>query len=215
MKKNREIIAEAVGMIDDRFVTEAAECSLQSGIKLRGLHAGLIAACLIVAAAVSIIVIRSVRVGKAGQEQSGNVSVVQTGIAYPRPYTNQDFIKLVSSKATVDETAIIWPWEYKTIYEKYPEAEFGGEEYSLFSYEALTDVSLVGEAIGSCTLQGYDDYTDRKYTETAEVFAVKGGDKSCIIAVKLEEGYVLYRKAIDEKSSKPLGELLRAYGQRI
>lgn len=202
----RETTAEALGMISDRYITEAAEYEpRRSRIRVRG--AGIAAACLVIAAA-GVFAVSYNRIDKT--DQSANVSAVQTGIAYTRPY-NRSFYQSLSGRATVNETAVIWPWEYKTVYEKYPEAEFGGKEYSLFSTEALEDASLVGEAAGSCTLKGYDLYTEQWYTKEAPAFTVKGAD-SCVIAVKIEEGYVLYRTDIDENVRKPLDELLQAYG---
>lgn len=217
MKKYRELTAEAVGLIDDRFIAEAADFSPRR-IKLRGLHAGLAAACLIIAVTVGVIAVRAVRAQKADREQAGNVSAVQTESILPRPY---------ELGISANETAVIWPWEYMTEFERYGEAELDGESYCRFSglardYAPISD-SVIGENLGKCTLKGYDEYTIQDHTapthtEQRDAFAVKGADKAMLIAVKLDKGYALYRSAdnafysIPPYSSTTFGEMASRLG---
>ena len=53
------------------------------------------------------------------------------------------------------ESAIIWPWKYQTVYEKYTELKYDGIEYLGRGREV--SASHVGEIIGNHTVVGYDE----------------------------------------------------------
>ena len=188
----REILADAIGMIDDRYVSEAAEYKPRRRITAG--KAGLAAACLI-AAAVGAVLINTARAG--GSEIPQRESIL------PRPY---------KQSYTLSESAVVWPWEYKTDAEKYTEARLGGRSYRICSAGTVSDTELIGEKLGECTLSGYDDYTGRTYTEGADAYEVSGGDSGLIIAVKLESGYGIYREPDAAMGNARLDSLLRRFG---
>ena len=61
------------------------------------------------------------------------------------------------------ESAIIWPWEYKTAFEKYTSLTINDVEYS--SKGNAVSESLVSDKIGTYTIVGYDEITDKKIYE--------------------------------------------------
>ncbi len=103
------------------------------------------------------------------------------------------------------ESAVIWPWEYQTVYEKYTELKMDGVEYLGRGREV--SASLVGESIGNHTVVGYDEIVDgKKYTEIFEIYQLKYADKSQFVAVKMDGKYYVFRN--DEYAPpKTLGEL--------
>ena len=103
------------------------------------------------------------------------------------------------------ESAIIWPWEYQTVYEKYTELKFDGIEYLGRGREV--SASHVGEIIGNHTVVGYDEINSgKKYTKEFEVYKLKDAAQSQFVAVKMEGKYYVFK---NDKYAPPstLGEL--------
>lgn len=89
-----------------------------------------------------------------------------------------------------NESAIVWPWEYKTIAEQYTIINLNGKEY--YSRGRSVDASLIGELIGTVDVMGYDDYTNQYHKITSEVYGIDGISEDCIVAVKLGEEFYTF-----------------------
>ena len=117
---------------------------------------------------------------------------------YKRQDKYKDFIQ-------TGESAIIWPWKYQTVYEKYTELKYDGIEYLGRGREV--SASHVGEIIGNHTVVGYDEINSgKKYTEEFEVYKLKDAAQSQFVAVKMEGKYYVFK---NDKYAPPstLGEL--------
>ena len=54
-----------------------------------------------------------------------------------------------------DESGIVWPWEYQTVFEKYTEVTIDGIVYR--SHGRLVSEELLGDLIGTYTVLGIDE----------------------------------------------------------
>ena len=108
------------------------------------------------------------------------------------------------------ERAIEWPWKYKTAAEKYPAIKFNGKQFTVKSQNPIHTDAL-GDEIGSCIAEGLDPDTEKKYTETFEVWKIHGISEELMIAAGNEDGFYVY--AADESTAPDtLGKLLELYG---
>ena len=108
------------------------------------------------------------------------------------------------------ERAIEWPWKYKTAAEKYPAIKFNGKQFTVKSQNPIHTDAL-GDEIGSCIAEGLDLDTEKKYTETFEVWKIHGISEELMIAAGNEDGFYVY--AADESTAPDtLGKLLELYG---
>lgn len=197
-------LSEAVGMIDDRFITEAAEFLPQKkSIVIRRFGVATVAACLAVVLLTAVIV---TGLNKVKSDEPADVPGSQAEASgrrfQPRPY---------NQAIAFSETAVIWSWEYMTENEKCQSAELNGIRYTCMSGDPLEDVSEIGESLGKCTVIGVDMTVDKEYRSEREAFAVKGADTGLVIAVKLGSGYFIYR-TLPESFPETLGDVFDPYG---
>ena len=89
--------------------------------------------------------------------------------------------------------SVIWPWEFKTVYEQYSTIEVDGAEYHR-SGNSVSD-SLLDEHIGKFTAVGYDDINDKKYTKDFDVYTLQNVNKSQFIAVRMENDCYVFKNA--------------------
>ena len=172
--------ANVVGHIDDDLITAAAECKKKTKHS-PWLKWGSIAACFALLVIAGTAILPSLFGGDGGTTDK-----------------YKDFIQ-------AGESAIIWPWEYQTVYEKYTELKFDGIEYLGRGREV--SASHVGEIIGNHTVVGYDEINSgKKYTEEFEVYKLKDAAQSQFVAVKMEGKYYVFK---NDKYAPPstLGEL--------
>lgn len=161
--------ANAVGHIDDDLIANATENGTQTK-RISWLKWGSLAACFAVLVIAGAAVLPSL-LGR-------NVT----------PSGNNERYKEYSIQA---ESEIMWPWEYRTVYEKYTNVEIDGIEYS-GKCRAVSEV-LVGEGIGTYTVIGYDGVNaDKKYTAEFEAYKLKDISQSRFIAVKMEDSYYVF-----------------------
>lgn len=178
MKKPR--FSNAVGNLDDDLIEAAAECKRKKKPNL-WLKWGSVAACFAVLVVAGAMILPSLLGGDTGT-----------------PGKYKDIIQ-------AGESAIIWPWEYQTVYEQYTDLELDGVEYRSKGREVSAE--LVSELIGTYTVVGYDETNDKKYTNDFEVYELKYADKSQFVAVKMDGKYYTFKK--DEYAPpSDLGELL-------
>lgn len=188
----RKRISETIGNINGKYVDEAtaytgADAARRSGWLKWGAVAASFAAVLIA----GILVLP--------QFSGGNTNSVLLG-GLIRPYKD---IHVGRGDGDIE-----WPWEEKTIYEKYLSMTFRGEEY--VTRAGTVDRSLLGEVLGNCEAEGYDTYTDQVYRQTFEVRKILGVSEERLVAVDMDgEFYVFMQEEYDPPAT--FGELLGSY----
>lgn len=88
------------------------------------------------------------------------------------------------------ETALAWPWEYKTPTERWEGISLEGKSYRTRAQEI--GEALLGDVLGVCSASGYDIYTETSHPEAFEVRAIQGVDPEKLIAVDLEGTWVVF-----------------------
>lgn len=178
-------IAHAVGLIGDDLIAEAAD--RRKNEKPRRSKAHLIrwaaaAACLAVVAAVAA------------------AAVLRPGQA---PAAGSDGrYRQVTVHAS--ETAIVWPWAYRTAAERYRVLTADGVRYE-GTVRAVSD-TLVGDLIGTYTLSGSDGIDGKTYTVDAPVYRLSHVGQSRAVAVRLDGGCYVFTAA-GHAPPATLGEL--------
>lgn len=177
-------IANAIGQIDDDLVTDAAKCKKKN--KKHWLKWGSLAACFAVIVIVGAAILPSLF--------RENVTPEGTDGRY------KDF------SIQASESAIVWPWEYQTVYEKYRNVEIDGIEYH--GKGRAVSEAWIGERIGNYTVVGYDEVNNgKKYSAEFETYALKDIAQSQFIAVKMEDSYYVF-KSSEYSPPSTLGELM-------
>lgn len=175
-------IVRAVGHIDDDLIAEAQNANEQPK-RHPWLKFGSIAACL----AVVVIAGAAFLPSLLGNEKNG-----KTDGRYKAHHIQSA------------ETAILWPWEYLTVSEKYTALTMDGITYR--SHGRPISEEILGDLIGTYSVTGYDNIDGRTYTEDFEVYRMKYADKSQFVAVKMDESYYVFKKDA-YAPPKTLGEL--------
>lgn len=173
--------SNAIGNLDDDLIEAAAVCKKKPNLWLRW---GSLAACFAVLIIAGALVLPSLLDGvltPGGTNKRYKDFVIQSG-----------------------ELAMVWPWEYQTVYEKYTEVKIDGIEYR--SHGRPVSEDLVGDLIGTYTVLGIEEIEGTKHTEDFEVYQLKYADKSQFVAVKMEGTCYVFKK---DKYEPPytLGEL--------
>lgn len=116
--------------------------------------------------------------------------------------------RLYRKSSASSETALIFPWEYRPVYDRYHAMTFRGEAYRTRANTLSPE--LLGEALGEAEASGYDIYTETAYTEVFPVYAIAGIDPSLLVAVEQEGRFYVFMK---DAYSPPatLGEFLDSY----
>ena len=110
-----------------------------------------------------------------------------------------------SCNVTANESAIVWPWEYKTVTEKFNSFEIADKVYNGKGREVSE--SLIDSKIGDYTVSGYDDITDENHAENCEVYSLKNVSKDKFVAIKIEGRYYVFMNG-EYLPPSTLGELL-------
>lgn len=106
------------------------------------------------------------------------------------------------------ESAIEWPWEYKTVVEQYTAINLNDKEY--YSRGCSVDASLVGELIGTFDVTGYDAYSDQSHKIASEIYRIDGISEAYIVAVKLDGEFYVFSHN-EYVPPENLGEILDNY----
>ena len=106
---------------------------------------------------------------------------------------------------TTNESAILWPWEYETVPEKFNSIEIAGKLYNGKGREVSE--SLIDKKIGDFTVCGYDYITDEKHSEDCEVYSLKDVSQQKYIAMKIEGKYYVFMNG-EYLPPSTLGELM-------
>ena len=102
-----------------------------------------------------------------------------------RPYTDANI--------TVNETPIVWPWNYKTIFEKYETIDIDGIKYTGYMQE-IAEIHI-GNKINSYEATGYDDTSEsvnRIYHQMFDAYEIKDVSPNRLIAVKMDDKYYVF-----------------------
>lgn len=184
--KNKRLL-NIVGEIDDRHIIEAAPAAKKVR-KPVWVKWGAMAACLALVVMAATMMFNT-----------NDASTVLIG-GVEREYGNAHIIG--------GESAIEWPWEYKTLSEQYTSVMIDGREY--VSTGISLDSTLIGETLGVYDVEGYDSYTEKKYQIQAEVFENSGIATEHIVAVKLGENYYTFTNR-EYNPPATFGEVLDEY----
>ncbi len=175
--------SNAIGNLDEDLVEAATECKKKQNHLLK---LGSIAACFAVIIVVGALVLPSLLGGE------------------PTPGGTNDRYKDINIMA--DESGIVWPWEYQTVFEKYTEVTIDGIVYR--SHGRLVSEELLGDLIGTYTVLGIDEIEGDRYTEKFEVYQLKYADKSQLVAVRMEGSYYTFKRD-NYEPPHTLGELFK------
>lgn len=122
----------------------------------------------------------------------------------PTPGGTNDRYKDINIMA--DESGIVWPWEYQTVFEKYTEVTIDGIVYR--SHGRLVSEEILGDLIGTYTVLGIDEIEGDRYTEKFEVYQLKYADKSQVVAVRMEGSCYTFKRD-NYEPPHTLGELFK------
>lgn len=104
-----------------------------------------------------------------------------------------------------ESTAIIWPWEYQTVAERYSTITVNGMEYVNTGHKVSE--TMLKSTLGTFDVSGYDEIKEESHVITGEVYELNDVAASRILAVKLEDGYYVFRN-FEYLPASTLGELL-------
>lgn len=91
----------------------------------------------------------------------------------------------------VGELGVVFPWEYMTTAEKYVYLDVSGEKFVARQREIFE--SYIGSKIGTFKAMGFDNTVDDGiYTETFEVYDIKGISSDELVAAKIEGKYFVF-----------------------
>lgn len=186
---NREELFKGISGVDEDIL-ERSETAAKKKKKTVWLKWGALAACLAVA------VIAGISVFRGNDKDQTSVGGVM------REYKKTS----VSSS----ETAIEWPWEYKTMYERFTTISFGGKEYTVKTLGMSVDEALLGDEIGTGEAVGYDIYTEQEYRQTVEIRQIKGISADLMVAAELEGNFYTFKYNAYVPPAT-LGEVLENY----
>lgn len=172
-------IVNAVGHIDEELI-ESAEMSAKPRKKLGTRWVAL-------AASLAIIVLAGITVIPMLSDDSKHKEIIIQGT----------------------ELDVEWPWEYKTVYEKYPSVTFNGKKY--VSRGSAIGEGMLKDVLGTCKAEGYDTYEQKKHTETFELRSIGGVSVERLVAVGMDGEFYVYIRDGAEKPAT-FGELTDTYG---
>lgn len=186
MKKTR--ISESIGYIDGDLVSEAVGYK-KNKAAIRFVKWGSLAACLMAVVMAAVLILPALSGG----------AVLVGGIE--RNYKDL-------SLQGVESGYYVYPWEYRTGPERFLELRFNGGVYGSRGSEIRKE--LLSEALGVGTGSGFDDYSEKTYTETFTVYKIGGISEECMIAVAMDGRYYVYLNGM-EKAPATFGELTALY----
>lgn len=179
----RELISEAIGNIDDRFVEEAFEGAVQGEVEL----------CA--PSEKSTEVKKSDRVAIRWRKwlpvtSCACLMVLVLGgltafkMAHPWGFRIEKIEGERGASQSLGELAVIPHWEDLTISQQYSSVEWKGMNYDSVSAEIPAD--RIGELLGEVQATGYDHYADEERHINAKVYSVKKLSEECVLAVQYE-----------------------------
>ncbi|MBQ2847553.1 MAG: hypothetical protein IJE74_04785 [Clostridia bacterium] len=111
----------------------------------------------------------------------------------------------------VENSARVWPWNCREIFDKFQGLEFNGTDYRTRAAYYGTDIpkDMIGKKLGSTTSRGYDIYEEKSHSIQCDIYEIRGVDSQRFIAVRYQ-GYDGYYPFIRSDFSPPetLGDLI-------
>lgn len=190
----RKRISETIGNINEKYVEEAT--AYTGGKIVR--HGGWLKWVVIAASCAAVLLAGILLLP---QLSGGKTNSVLLG-GLLRPYRE---VKISGGESGL----YVWPWEDRTICEKYLSMTLDGRKYVSRAGAVNRPLSeeVLGEVIGNCEAEGYDDYTDKVYHQNFEVRRILGVSEERLVAVDMEgEFYVFMHDEYDPPAT--FGELL-------
>lgn len=179
---------DAIENLNPAYIEAAAE--KPKAKKAGWLKWGAMAACL------AVVVI-------AGISMLPGSNTVQTSIGgVMREYKN--------ASVASSEVAIEWPWEYKTLYERFSTIIYDGREYTVKTIGLAADESVIGEKLGVGEGVGYDVYTEQEYRQNFDVWQIDGISEDLMIAADMDGQFYTF-KYDEYVPPATLGEVLDNY----
>ncbi|MBO7402268.1 MAG: hypothetical protein J6U10_04685, partial [Lachnospiraceae bacterium] len=181
-------IANALGNIDEELIA-ASEKETKRNNKYSWLKWGALAAGVVLLIIAGTMIIPRLSKGNAeNRDTPGNTG--KAGLSYNE-----------------SASSVIWPWEYKSDSERYDSIKIAGNVYS-GKQRTISATKLVAE-IGTYTATGYDELTETRYIQEAEVYSIGNVDSSYLVAAKIGNEYYTFKNSTYSQP-KDLGELLDA-----
>ena len=91
----------------------------------------------------------------------------------------------------VGELGVVFPWKYMTTAEKYVYLDVSGEKF--IARQREISESYIGSKIGTFKATGFDNAVDDGiYTETFEIYEIKGISSDELVAAKIEGKYFVF-----------------------
>lgn len=191
MKKEK--ISEIISNIDESFIEESAMAVKK---KIPVYKYVSIAACLAIMIIAGIFISQSdftalppVNTGEKTSNESGGGENKVTEIAPAPEIVTEPAIETVTGGTSCMKLP---PWDALTTSEKYREVTLSGITYR--SQVQKIDEASVLSFIEDTTMQGYDPYEDKTYTENAKIYSIRSISTECAVAVKIgtEDEYYVY-----------------------
>lgn len=205
MKKEK--ISEIISNIDESFIEESAMAVKK---KIPVYKYVSIAACLAVMIIAGIFISQSdfvtpppVKTEETTSNESGGGENKVPEIAPAPEIVTEPAIETVTGGTSCMK---IPPWDALTTSEKYREVTLSGITY--YSQVQKIDEASVLSFIEDTTMQGYDPYEDKTYTENAKIYSITSISTECAVAVKIgtEDEYYVYVNSYYEPDT--LGDLI-------
>ena len=179
-------IVNSINELDDDLIQEAMREEKRTLKTMPLLRWGSLAACFCILIAAAILILPTL--------QQNNTP----------PQSKNPIYKTIQT----ENSAIVWPWEYKTVYEKYLSLFYDGKEYDGRGREIRAE--LLGEALGEGDARGYDIYTEKLYTERFIIYRINGVSSEYLIAAEMEGKFYVF-DAHEQNAFATLGEMLDTF----
>lgn len=89
-----------------------------------------------------------------------------------------------SLEETEDGMTVLPHWDDMAIVQQFSLLEFNGKQYDGKQGEVPDE--MIGERLGTATLNGFDEYTDTTYTKNASIYAINTISRECAVAIQFE-----------------------------
>lgn len=187
-----EKLTEAVGLVDDELLEEAADVGALKKKKTmpRILRWTAAAACLCLA------VLGGMKLAGPKKPEAPDGPVWPTRIVRETGGTQQ-------------EIAVIPHWEDMDLPQRYSSFTLDGREYSLSGSTA--EFSAKGELLGKVVMSGYDIYADKEHSIDASVFTMRETDPTLALLLQFDGDETLYACLNWWYAPETLADFIRAF----
>ena len=217
MKNSRKFL-EQMNELDDELIVRADESVIVNknnrfNKKMIIIAAAILVICTISATAAALH-FRGQSQDEKDTDEYGDVIQAPISDVYwvdTRERNNKDHL--------IQNSAIVWPWNCRDVYNQYTEVSINGKKYRSRSsyYGGEVFANQIGKKIADAEAKGYDEFGSLNankeiyHTKECEVFEIIGVDSNRILAVKYD-GYDGYYAFMNDNQQAPatLGDLIDA-----